>query len=750
MNAQSIGTPWLWVGFIVFVLTMLVLDLRVFNRKVHEVHVREALLWSALWISLSLLFNLGVYFVFGEERAVEFLSGYLIEKALSVDNLFVFIVVFAAFAVPAELQHRVLGWGILGALVMRALFILLGASLLHHFHWISYLFGIFLVLTGIKLLVQRESAARFERNPLLRLFRWLMPAVDTYHGGRFTIVEAGKRYATPLLLVLVTIEVTDIVFAVDSIPAIFGVTTDPFIVFTSNVFAILGMRALYFALATMMGKFHYLKFGLAAVLVFVGGKLLFADIVKVPIATSLIVVVLLIGGGIATSLLFPADRREGRDGRWQGVLIATFATSCLCFVAGTTFTTLYGQAMAGHSRVVSHDVLPSIAQLGAARAGMDTLQRHIAHGVKSKEHIPTDLQALDEALAVYDAFPVSADEARLRSELAIEIEHFRETIQRTDLAAAEGDWELAADLFTRTVEPSARRVDDAILELIELNASEARGAAEKVERTRVLTMRFAVLFDGMSVAVAGLALLLALRTVRRCTTTLAQRADDFETFALRVAHDIRSPLGAPLFALETIALRPPNDSARRSAEAGVRGLKRVVAVVEGLYDFARTHGEPEPGASVDAGVAANGVLDEIQADAERERTTIRAEVEPGIQISCAGGPLAVILSNLVRNAIKHMNGAPLREVTLRIHSKESVARIEVRDSGPGIPVDMRETIFHVGVRGQTHGADGLGLGLATVKKLVEAHHGSIGLESEVGRGSLFWIELPMTRSTKRS
>ena len=309
MGLESIGTPWLWAGFTVFVLAMLVLDLGVFSRKAHVVSVREALIWTGVWISLSLVFNLGVYFWFGSDRALEFLTGYVIEKALSVDNIFVFIVVFSVFAVPAKLQHRVLLWGILGALVMRALFIVLGAALLHKFHWISYLFGAFLVFTGIKLLVQRAGEVHPERNPLFRLFRRFVPSVSDYHGGHFTVREAGKRYATPLLLVLVAIEATDIVFAVDSIPAIFAVTTDPFIVYTSNIFAILGLRALYFALAGMMGKFHYLKVGLSLVLAFVGVKMLIAGFYKIPIWASLGAIAVLLGGSIVASLLRPPPKR---------------------------------------------------------------------------------------------------------------------------------------------------------------------------------------------------------------------------------------------------------------------------------------------------------------------------------------------------------------------------------------------------------------------------------------------------------
>jgi tellurite resistance protein TerC len=300
---ESVGTPTLWIGFTVGILALLALDLGVLNRKARQVTVRAALIGTAGWIGLAMAFNLGVYFWFGSEHALEFLTGYVIEKALSVDNLFVFLVVFSYFRVPPTLQHRVLFWGILGALVMRAIFILLGATLLHHFHWVFYIFGAFLVYTGIKLLVQKETEMDPEQNGALKLFRRFVPVTKDYHGAHFIVKEGGRRVATPLLMVLVLIEATDIVFAVDSIPAIFAVTTDPFIVFTSNIFAILGLRALYFALAALMDKFHYLKVGLGLVLAFVGVKMVIADFFKIPIALSLGIVVALLGGSIVVSLL---------------------------------------------------------------------------------------------------------------------------------------------------------------------------------------------------------------------------------------------------------------------------------------------------------------------------------------------------------------------------------------------------------------------------------------------------------------
>jgi tellurite resistance protein TerC len=247
-----------------------------------------------------------VYFWFGSQRALEFLTAYLIEETLSVDNLFVFLVIFRYFAVPAALQHRVLFWGIIGAITLRISFILAGAALLQRFHWVMYVFGAFLVFTGIKLLVQRDAEMHPERNPVLRIARRVIPTISEYRGTHFTVVENGRRYATPLLMVLLVIEATDVVFAVDSIPAVFAVTRDPFIVFTSNIFAVLGLRALYFALAGMMEKFHYLKVGLGLVLAFVGVKMLIADVYKLPIVASLAVIASLLSGSIVASILRPA------------------------------------------------------------------------------------------------------------------------------------------------------------------------------------------------------------------------------------------------------------------------------------------------------------------------------------------------------------------------------------------------------------------------------------------------------------
>ena len=303
---ESVGTPALWAGFIAFVLALLALDLGVFHRNAHEVTLKEAGIWSAIWISLALAFNGLVVHWFGPERGLEFLTGYLIEKALAVDNIFVFYAIFGYFAVPAIYQHRVLFWGVLGALAMRAIFIFAGAALLAKFHWVLYVFGAILIFTAIKLFLVADEGMHPERNPVYRLFRRFLPTVSDYHGSKFTIVKDGKRYATPLLVVLVLIEWTDVVFAVDSIPAIFAVTNDPFIVFTSNIFAILGLRSLFFLLQGVIGRFHLLKPALAAVLLFIGSKMLLLDLYKIPIAVSLGVVAGLIALGVIGSLLIPA------------------------------------------------------------------------------------------------------------------------------------------------------------------------------------------------------------------------------------------------------------------------------------------------------------------------------------------------------------------------------------------------------------------------------------------------------------
>jgi tellurite resistance protein TerC len=302
---ESIASPHLWVIFSVFVLGMLSLDLGVFNRKAHEVHFKEALTWSFVWVALSLAFNWWIYHEFGSQKALEFLTGYLIEKALSVDNIFVFVILFASFAVPKIYQHRVLFWGVLGAIVMRAIFIGLGAALVARFAWIMYVFGAILIYTGFKLMKEGDAEPHPEKNPLYKLARKVMPATPEYHGSQFVVKKEGRNYATPLLLVLIAIEATDVVFAVDSIPAIFAISTDPFIVYTSNIFAILGLRAMYFLLAGIIDKFHFLKYGLAVVLLFVGTKMIIAEWYHVPIGASLGIIAGVLTTSVLASVIWP-------------------------------------------------------------------------------------------------------------------------------------------------------------------------------------------------------------------------------------------------------------------------------------------------------------------------------------------------------------------------------------------------------------------------------------------------------------
>jgi len=303
-----LGSPLVWGIFAGLVAVLVALDLGVFHRRPHAIGFREALIMSLWWIAVALAFNAGVYVLFGTQPALEFLTGYLIEKALSVDNLFVFLVIFSMFGVPREYQRRVLVWGILGAVVMRGIFVVVGTALLKKFHWMIFVFGGFLVLTGIRMLLEREHEPHPERNALFQAFRRLVPAVSQYHNGHFWVRVQGRWMATPLLLVLVLIEATDVVFAVDSIPAIFAVTLDPFIVYSSNIFAILGLRALFFLLAGLMEKFRYLKVGLSGVLVFVGLKMLASDIYKLPIGVSLAVV----AGMLALSVLASLRGEAGR------------------------------------------------------------------------------------------------------------------------------------------------------------------------------------------------------------------------------------------------------------------------------------------------------------------------------------------------------------------------------------------------------------------------------------------------------
>jgi len=315
-----------FILFNAFIVVMLALDLGVFNRKAHAISVKEATFWSIVWVALSLCFNVVVYFMYehhwfgigtserfhltGDEAALQFFTGYLIEKALSVDNIFVFIVIFSYFGVPAKYQHKILFWGVLGALIMRSIFIAAGAALIYRFEWILYVFGAILIISGWKMMFQRETEVHPEKNVFIRLAKKFFPVATGYEPPTFFRRIGGRLHITPMLLVLITVETTDVVFAVDSIPAVFAVTRDPFLVYSSNVFAILGLRALYFLLAGVMTSFHYLKYGLSIVLIFVGVKMLIADFVHVPISISLVTIGTILGVSVMASLVRTKRQRQ--------------------------------------------------------------------------------------------------------------------------------------------------------------------------------------------------------------------------------------------------------------------------------------------------------------------------------------------------------------------------------------------------------------------------------------------------------
>lgn len=302
-------TLW-WIIFGVFIFTMLALDLGVFNRKAHVIKMKEALLWVGFWVTLASLFGVGVYYFYGHSKALEFFTAYIIEYSLSIDNLFVFLLIFRFFNVPPAYEHKALFWGILLALITRAVFIFAGVALINKFHWIIYFFGAFLIYTGIKLAMNKQTEVHPDKNVAIKMLRYVIPVTKEFQEAKFFIIENGRRFATPMLAVLLALETTDILFAVDSIPAVLAISTDPFIVYTSNVFAILGLRSLFFAIAGLMKLFHLLHYGLAAILSFVGVKMLIADFFHVPIGISLAVISSILIISIIASLIWPDTKFE--------------------------------------------------------------------------------------------------------------------------------------------------------------------------------------------------------------------------------------------------------------------------------------------------------------------------------------------------------------------------------------------------------------------------------------------------------
>ena len=302
-------TVW-WIFFGVFILAMLALDLGVFNRKTHVIQMKEALLWTSFWVTLALSFGAGIYFFYGHGKAIEYVTAYLIEYSLSIDNLFVFMLIFRYFDVPRAYEHKALFWGILLALITRAVFIFAGVALISNFHWVMYIFGAFLIVTGIKMALNKQTEVHPDKNIAIRLLRYVMPVSKNFSGAKFFVREGGVRFATPMLAVLLALETTDILFAIDSIPAVLAISQDPFIVYTSNVFAILGLRSLFFAISGLMRLFHLLHYGLAAILSFVGVKMMIADFFHVPVGISLLIIASILAASIISSVVWP-EKEEG-------------------------------------------------------------------------------------------------------------------------------------------------------------------------------------------------------------------------------------------------------------------------------------------------------------------------------------------------------------------------------------------------------------------------------------------------------
>ena len=302
-------TVW-WIFFAVFILAMLALDLGVFNRKAHVIQMREAMLWTAFWVSLALCFGAAIYFLYGHGKAIEYVTAYLIEYSLSIDNLFVFMLIFRYFNVPRAYEHKALFWGILLALITRGVFIFAGVALISRFHWVMYIFGAFLIVTGIKMALNKQTEVHPDKNIAIRLLRYVMPVSKNFSGAKFFVVEGGVRVATPMLAVLLALETTDILFAIDSIPAVLAISQDPFIVYTSNVFAILGLRSLFFSISGLMRLFHLLHYGLAAILSFVGVKMMIADFFHVPVGISLLIIASILAASIISSVVWP-EKEEG-------------------------------------------------------------------------------------------------------------------------------------------------------------------------------------------------------------------------------------------------------------------------------------------------------------------------------------------------------------------------------------------------------------------------------------------------------
>lgn len=439
--------------------------------------------------------------------------------------------------------------------------------------------------------------------------------------------------------------------------------------------------------------------------------------------------------------------RASRRHPWRTVVLVASLVLGASFLGSAIFTKWHALNAVTHAHTVSANALPSVLHLAELRAEVRAIERDLGQAVRQGQSPGPLLDALNEALEAYRALPVFEGEERVWKEASEAVTRFRTDVARVEHRIAEGNWPLAVEVLDAAVEPSAHHADEALTQVIDFNIAHANAAASSIEKTRQRMTGLGVVLDVASVLVAGAAVSFAVRAVRSYTRLVEERADELERFAARVAHDIRGPLGGPLFALHTIANSTESESTRRMSERGLRGLQRVVDIVEALLRFARA-GSPERDARANVRDVIRGVLQDVEGMAEDRRVHLRVEHAPtqDVDVACAPGTLVSIVSNLVRNAIKYIGDGPVRNVTLRVRADESLVRVEVEDTGPGLPEDLKDIVFDPYVRGRRRDDGGLGLGLATVKCLVEAHGGTTGVDSRVGRGSTFWFELPTAHS----
>jgi tellurite resistance protein TerC len=741
--------------------------------------------WSAVWVALALLFGAGIAHVMGTQAGLEYLTGYLIEKALSVDNIFVFVLLFSYFGVPPEYQHRVLVLGILGALVMRGVMIGAGALALEHFHWVIYVFGGFLIVTGARMAVQRSHAVDPGANPVLRLLRRIIPVTETYHGQRLFVSlpvdgarGALRRVATPLFVVLVLIETTDLVFAVDSIPAIFSVTRDVFLVYTSNVFAILGLRSLYFLLAGVIGRFQYLKLGLSLVLVFVGMKMLLSGVYAIPIVLSLAVIASILGLAVVASLLWP---RAGGDGesarrwarsRWAPSLALAFIVASLVALVAVPWTGLHRMQAMQHelsdvvapSRALVERLHLSLALQGAALLDFGE--------TGNPAHLDRFDAAREEQRRNYDAL------ASLVAQLGPTVRARYDTlgVRQREWYAAAGDLvmrlrPLSGQAQQRPV-TAQRSYENALVAVSRLDEAITQAATVRWSGVGVEMRReswLAVVLGAMALAAA-----LAVGWLGRQLAAFANDAElrrrEVEEVMARKAiftrgfsHDLKNPLGAIEGHAELLeaGLRGELTEPQRDSVQRIRRLVRsLVTLIDDVLEIARA----ESGqlriarAPTDVPQLVEETVESHRAAALAAGLTLDLAPLPTLSpVVTDGGRVRQILGNLLSNAVKYTpcGGQVLVCATTRRAARafgEEWLTVDVRDTGPGIPPDKREHIFEEFVRLNPGATEGAGVGLAIARQLARLLGGDITVASENGRGSTFtlWLPLATAKTTGRA